>query len=80
MSRHTALPPTLSPRGLCREAAAAYIGVSPGKFDEMVDDGRMPGPKHIDRRKVWDLKALDIWFDRLPDNNALNEWDIALAS
>jgi len=76
--RYAALPPTLAPRGLSREAAAAYIGISPGKFDEMVLDGRMPHAKRVDARKVWDIKNLDIYFDRLPDEGAedkRNPWD-----
>ena len=32
-----------------------YVGVSPGKFDELVRDGRMPPPKRIGR-KVWDVR------------------------
>lgn len=54
-------------RGLARVHAAIYIGVSPSKFDEMVDDGRMPKPKCVDRRRVWDRHALDAAFDALPD-------------
>jgi predicted DNA-binding transcriptional regulator AlpA len=42
-------------RGLSREEAAMYIGISPSKFDELVGDGRMPAPVKIDGRKVWDL-------------------------
>jgi predicted DNA-binding transcriptional regulator AlpA len=53
-------------RGLGRVRAAAYVGVSPGKFDEMVADGRMPRPKEIDRRLVWDVRELDTAFDELP--------------
>lgn len=74
-ARHTALPPTLAPRGLSRVEAAAYIGVSATKLDEMVADGRMPGPKVIDSRRVWDLRALDIAFDALPDREVKNPWD-----
>jgi len=77
MARYDALPPNLPPRGLCREAAARYIGVSPGTFDKMVADGRMPQPKRIDGRKVWDIRALDIAFDALPDDAQPNPWDIA---
>lgn len=80
MARYTSLPPTLAPRGLCREAAASYVGISPGTFDGMVADGRMPGPKQIGYRKVWDIRALDMAFDRLPDTETINEWDVALAS
>lgn len=75
MPRYDALPPNLPPRGLCREAAARYVGVSPVTFDKMVEDGRMPGPKRIDGRKVWDVRKLDIAFDALPDDNQANPWD-----
>lgn len=77
MPRHDALPPNLPPRGLCREAAAQYIGVSGGKFDEMIGDGRMPMPLRIDGRNVWDRRALDRAFDALGGNQAEdgNEWD-----
>jgi hypothetical protein len=63
-------------RGLSREEAAMYIGISPNKFDELVTDGRMPGPVKIDSRKVWDIRFLDLAFDALPrDNAAPNSWD-----
>lgn len=74
------LPASLAPRGLQRELAARYVGVSASKFDEMVDDGRMPQPKHIDRRRIWDRLALDAAFDALPSNdNDENEWDLLTA-
>jgi hypothetical protein len=40
-------PMSLVPRGLSRVEAATYVGVSASMFDEMVKDGRMPGPKRI---------------------------------
>ncbi len=67
------------PRGLSRAGAADYIGVSPGKFDEMVKDGRMPPPRRIDARKVWDRHALDLAFDELPVEGEANPWDAATA-
>jgi predicted DNA-binding transcriptional regulator AlpA len=76
---YAALPPTLAPRGLSRSSAAAYIGVSESKFDEMVADGRMPRPKRIDRRTIWDKLQVDEAFSRLPDENDANPWDEALA-
>lgn len=73
------LPPSLAPRGLSRVQAAAYIGVGATKFDEMVADGRMPQPRQIDGRLVYDLRQLDEAFDALPtrgeDDEGLNEWD-----
>jgi excisionase family DNA binding protein len=62
-------------RGLNRAEAAVYVGISPSKFDEMVKDGRMPGAKRIDGRTVWDIRALDVAFDSLPDEAARNPWD-----
>lgn len=55
------------PRGLRRPSAAEYIGVGVSKFDEMVKDGRMPGPKLVDECVVWDRRRLDDAFDNLPD-------------
>lgn len=69
ISRLARLPASLPPRGLSREEAATYVGVSPTKFDEMVADGRMPEPKVIDGRRVWDRLALDAAFSALPDAN-----------
>ena len=62
----------LAPRGLSREQAAAYVGVSVAIFDAMVKDGRMPKPKAINSRNVWDLTKLDAAFDLLPDANGAN--------
>jgi hypothetical protein len=65
-------------RGLSRVEAAIYVGVSPGKFDELVADGRMPAPRRIDRRKVWDVRDLDVAFDALPSENPQSQgssWD-----
>ena len=61
-------------RGLSRDEAAMYIGISAAKFDEMVGDGRMPRPVKIDNRKVWDIRSLDLAFDGLSAENP-NSWD-----
>jgi predicted DNA-binding transcriptional regulator AlpA len=63
------------PRGLSRSEAAAYVGISPSLFDELVRDGRMPSPKRINSRTVWDRKRLDEAFEALPDNSHVNPWD-----
>jgi predicted DNA-binding transcriptional regulator AlpA len=64
-------------RGLSRDEAAMYIGISATKFDEMVIDGRMPAPVKIDSRKVWDIRSLDLAFDSLSAENPIqaNSWD-----
>jgi predicted DNA-binding transcriptional regulator AlpA len=67
MGRQSALPLSLSPRLVGREAAAAYASVSPTTFDEMVRDGRMPMPRKLGvRRLAWDVRELDVAIDRLP--------------
>ena len=63
------LPESLAPRGLGRVQAALYFGISVSKFDQMVTDGRMPKPKRIDGRRVWDRWRLDEAFDALPDDD-----------
>jgi predicted DNA-binding transcriptional regulator AlpA len=69
MARQTALPPTLAPRLIGRDAAGAYISVCPNTFDEMVKDGRMPKPKILGGRRIaWDVRELDAAIDRLPSN------------
>lgn len=61
--------PAFSPRGLSRIEAAAYVGVSPNTFESMVKDGRMPRPKVVNRRRIWDRAGLDRCFDALPDTS-----------
>jgi predicted DNA-binding transcriptional regulator AlpA len=62
---------------LSRAQAAEYIGVGVTKFDEMVNDGRMPRPKRMDGRTVWDRSKLDEAFDAIEDEPAprTNAWD-----
>lgn len=73
MSRHDAI--AYPPRGLCREEAARYVGVGSTKFDEMVKDGRMPKPKRVDGRTIWDKYALDAAFTDLPGVDSGNFFD-----
>ncbi len=46
----------------------------------MVSDGRMPAPRLIDSKKVWDRVELDECFDALPRVKTDNEWDEICAS
>jgi hypothetical protein len=62
-------PLAYPPRGLNRDEAARYIGVGTTKFDEMVQDRRMPTGKRVDGRVLWDRVALDRAFSELPDND-----------
>lgn len=68
------------PRGMSRQEAARYIGVGLSKFDQMVADRRMPKPKRLDGRTVWDRVALDVAFSELPDDGQENFFDRAAAT
>jgi hypothetical protein len=68
-------PRSIPPRGLSRTEAASYIGVSPSLFDQMVKDGRMPNPKTVNSRMIWDRYRLDEAFEELPDKTERNPWD-----
>lgn len=57
-------------RGLSRVEAARYIGISATKFDQLVDNGRMPRPKRLDGRVLWDRVELDLAFDDIPQDRA----------
>jgi predicted DNA-binding transcriptional regulator AlpA len=66
-------------RGLSRDEAAMYCGISATLFDRLVADGRMPGPCRIYGRKVWDVRAIDVAFDALPreDAHQASSWEDA---
>jgi hypothetical protein len=59
-----------------------YVGVGATMFDRLVASGRMPAPRKIDSRKVWDIRALDVAFDQLPSEagaqtGTSSSWDDA---
>ena len=66
---------SLEPLGLSRNQAAAYLGISATKFDQLVQDGRMPCPVQLDGRVIWHRLELVEAFEALPrraancDNN-----------
>jgi predicted DNA-binding transcriptional regulator AlpA len=76
MPRQAALPPTLAPRLVGREAAAAYVCVSPHTFDDLVDRKLMPRPRVLgDKRRAWDIRELDAAADALPHDGELTASD-----
>jgi predicted DNA-binding transcriptional regulator AlpA len=81
MTKQTALPSQLAPRLIGREAAAAYVNLSPTVFDRLVSEGRMPKPRQLTpHRKAWDVRELDVAVDNLPKEgesagNADDGWD-----
>jgi hypothetical protein len=76
MARQIALPPTLPPRLILRDAAAAYLSVAPGTLDKMIAEGRVSPPVRLsDGRVAFDVRALDKDVDRLPAVGASTKAD-----
>lgn len=65
--------PSVEPRGLNRDEAAAYVGVGVTLFDAMVKDGRMPKPARVNGRVLWDRRQVDRAMDRLFDEPLADE-------
>lgn len=61
--------------GLPAPEAAAAVGISSSKFKEMVLDKRMPRPRRIDGRLVWDVDELRDAFKALPHEGGDDEED-----
>lgn len=61
--------------GLGQADAAAAIGISTTKFRALVDDGRMPKPRRIDSRLLWDADELRDAFKALPHDGGDDEVD-----
>jgi len=72
VARANLIPPA-ERRGLSREEAAEYVGVSPSLFDAMVKDYRMPAAKRINARTVWDRRQLDAAFTALPNADGASD-------
>lgn len=74
----TRVPAFESARGLSRVEAARYVGVSPGTFDRLVEDGVMPKPKRIRARLIFDRFEVDVAFDAIGEAPArTNDFDAA---
>ena len=71
-------PVTFVGRGLRREQAAAYVGVSPSSFDTMVREGAMPEPARWRGCVLWDRRQIDLAMDSLfgtPAETSTVDWD-----
>jgi predicted DNA-binding transcriptional regulator AlpA len=55
----------VEPRGLDREQAAQYIGLSRAVFARLVSEDILPEALPFGRRRVWDRRALDKALDQL---------------
>ena len=64
--------------GLGEVEAAAAIGISASKFRALVNEGRMPSPRRLDGRNIWDVDELRSAFKALPhadeDKEEADSW------
>ncbi|WP_240705138.1 helix-turn-helix transcriptional regulator [Pacificoceanicola onchidii] len=67
--------PSTPKRGLTRNEAAYYIGVSVKTFDRLVQQRVMPKPIKKFSRAIWDLNALDNAFERFAATDDENPWN-----
>jgi hypothetical protein len=63
--------------GLGESEAAAAIGISASKFRMLVVDKRMPSPRRLDGRNIWDVDELRAAFKAIPhedESKKGNSW------
>jgi hypothetical protein len=63
--------------GLGELEAATAIGISASKFRTLVSERRMPSPRRLDGRKIWDVDELRAAFKALPhedESEKGNSW------
>jgi predicted DNA-binding transcriptional regulator AlpA len=53
-------------RGLDENEAAVYLSLSPSFFRKLVVEKKMPRPRRIGERRIWDVEELDLAFKALP--------------
>lgn len=61
--------------GFSVQQAAEAVGVSVNTFLGMVADNRMPRPKPIGKRKVWDVEEVRAAFKALPHDMLIEDGD-----
>ena len=62
-------------RGLDEREAAVYLSLSPTQFRQLVLRGKMPRPRLIGKRRVYDIEELDLAFGTMPREGGAFEDD-----
>jgi predicted DNA-binding transcriptional regulator AlpA len=78
MSRFDHLPPGVVPFAVSRETGAELIGISPNHFDKLVKEGRLPAPREVGGRILWDSEEIRAAWRAMPRRGQpppVNEWD-----
>lgn len=70
---------SVNPRGLRREDAAAYLGISASHFDRQRQAGAIPPPRDMFGVMIWDRHDLDSLFEpkkySAVNDNQPDYWD-----
>lgn len=78
-TRNDILPVNLPSFGVGREKAAALFDIGVSLFDRLVENGKMPQPRLLSGRLIWDVSELAEAFKRFehrrPDLALLSEGD-----
>ncbi len=78
MSRFDHLPPGFIPFAVSRETGAELIGISPNHFDKLVKEGRLPAPRELGGRVLWDSDEIRAAWRAMPrrgQSSSDNPWD-----
>jgi predicted DNA-binding transcriptional regulator AlpA len=78
MPRFDHLPPGVIPLAVSRETAAQLLGISAGTFDKLVKTGKLPEPREVESRILWDSKEIEAAWRAMPRRGqpaTVNEWD-----
>ncbi len=65
-------------RGLSECEAAVYLSISPSYFRKLVEMRKMPRPRIVGSRRIWDIEELDMAFKCLPREDG--DADVAFVS
>ena len=53
-------------RGMTEREAASYLSLSPSHFRRLVEQGKMPRPRLVGQRRIFDAEELDQTFFGFP--------------
>ena len=60
----------LPPIGLDADEAAKYLGLDRATFIKLVDQGELPMSLDIEGCRVYSVKLLKRWFNRIPERDS----------
>ena len=62
-------------RGFSEDEAAVYLSLSPSFFRQLVEANKMPRPRLVEKRRVFDIEDLDAALKAFPREGGDQEHD-----